>query len=160
MQLRNIEQRTNKMKEQITSIISFLINKEVFAFDTLKVRNILEFDKVTWVPNTKNYLIGVINLHGNIIPIADLRMMMGMENIENGQDTAVIVVSEDDKTDSLIGFVVDGVKEVFDLDVSELKESVINGNTGLIHTFTGNILKDDEFIHIIELSEVVQEIEK
>ncbi|MCG8580744.1 MAG: chemotaxis protein CheW [Bacteroidales bacterium] len=148
------------MKEQMTSIISFLINKEVFAFDTLKVRNILEFDKVTWVPNTKDYLIGVINLHGNIIPIADLRMMMGMENIENGQDTAVIVVSDDDKTDSLIGFVVDGVKEVFDLDESELKESVINGNTGLVHSFTGSIHKNEEFIHIIELSEVVQEIEK
>ncbi|MCU4155173.1 purine-binding chemotaxis protein CheW [Carboxylicivirga sp. A043] len=148
------------MKEQMTSIISFLINKEVFAFDTLKVRNILEFDKVTWVPNTKDYLIGVINLHGNIIPIADLRMMMGVENVENGQDTAVIVVSEDDKTDSLLGFVVDGVKEVFDLDESELKESVINGNTGLVHSFTGSLHKNDEFIHIIELSEVVQEIEK
>ncbi len=143
----------------MTSIISFLINGEVFAFDTLKVRNILEFDKVTWVPNTKDYLLGVINLHGNIIPIADLRMMMGTENIENSQDTAVIVVSDDDKTDSLIGLVVDGVKEVFDLDVAELKESVINGNTGLVHTFAGSIYKNDEFIHIIDLVEVVQEIE-
>ena len=53
----------------MTSIISFLINKEIFAFDTLKVRNILELDKVTWIPNTKEYILGVINLHGNIIPI-------------------------------------------------------------------------------------------
>ncbi len=147
------------MKE-MTSIISFLINGEVFAFDTLKVRNILEFDKVTWVPNTKDYLLGVINLHGNIIPIADLRTMMGTKNVENSQDTAIIVVSDDDKTDSLIGLVVDGVKEVFDLDASELKESVINGNTGLVHTFVGSIHKNDEFIHIIDLVEVVQEIEK
>lgn len=148
------------MKEQMTSIISFLINKEIFAFDTLKVRNILELDKVTWIPNTKEYILGVINLHGNIIPITDLRMMMGVENIENAQDTAVIVVSEDDKTDSLIGFVVDGVKEVFDINEGELKESVINGNTGLIHSFAGSIRKNDEFIHIIDLVEVVQEIEK
>lgn len=150
------------MKEQMSSIISFFINKEVFAFDTLKVRNILEFDKVTWVPNVKEYILGVINLHGNIIPIADLRMMMGIENIENGQDTAVIVVSDDDKNESLIGFVVDGVKEVFDLDESEteIKESVINGNTGLVHSFSGSIHKNDEFIHIIDLVEVVQEIEK
>ena len=85
---------------------------------------------------------------------------MGVENIENAQDTAVIVVSEDDKTDSLIGFVVDGVKEVFDINEGELKESVINGNTGLIHSFAGSIRKNDEFIHIIDLVEVVQEIEK
>ncbi len=144
----------------MTSIISFLIDHEVFAFDTLKVRNILELDKVTWVPNAKEYLKGVINLHGNIIPIADLRMMMGIENIENSQDTAVIVVSDDDKTESLIGFVVDGVKEVFDLEEADIKESVINGNTGLINTFTGSIRKNDEFIHIIDLVEVVKEIEK
>ncbi len=148
------------MKEQMSSIISFFINKEVFAFDTLKVRNILEFDKVTWVPNTKEYLLGVINLHGNIIPIADLRMMMGVENIENAQDTAVIVVSDDDKNESLIGLVVDGVKEVFDVEGDEIKESVINGNTGLVHSFTGSIHRNDEFIHIIELGELVQEIEK
>jgi len=148
------------MKEQMSSIISFFINKEVFAFDTLKVRNILEFDKVTWVPNAKDYLLGVINLHGNIIPIADLRLMMGIENIENSQDTAIIVVSNDDKKESLIGLIVDGVKEVFDINDAELKESVINGNTGLVHSFTGSIYKNDEFIHIIDLDEIVLEIEK
>jgi len=148
------------MKEQMSSIISFFINKEVFAFDTLKVRNILEFDKVTWVPNAKDYLLGVINLHGNIIPIADLRLMMGIENIENSQDTAIIVVSNDDKKESLIGLIVDGVKEVFDINDTELKESVINGNTGLVHSFTGSIYKNDEFIHIIDLDEIVLEIEK
>ncbi len=148
------------MKEQMSSIISFFINKEVFAFDTLKVRNILEFDKVTWVPNTKDYLLGVINLHGNIIPIADLRLMMGVESIENSQDTAIIVVSNDDKNESLIGLIVDGVREVFDADSSEITESVINGNTGLVHSFTGSIRKNDEFIHIIDLDEIVLEIEK
>lgn len=148
------------MKEQMSSIISFFINKEVFAFDTLKVRNILELDKVTWVPNTKAYLLGVINLHGNIIPIADLRVMMGVDHVENSADTAIIVVSNDDKKESLIGLIVDDVKEVFDIDNSELKESVINGNTGLVHGFTGSIRKNDEFIHIIDLDEVVLEIEK
>ncbi|WP_185968879.1 chemotaxis protein CheW [Carboxylicivirga sp. M1479] len=148
------------MKEQMTSIISFLINNEVFAFDTLKVRSILEFDKVTLVPNTKEYLLGVINLHGNIIPIADLRVMMGVEDVVNNVDTAIIVVSDDDKTDSLIGLVVDGVKEVFDLDESEIRESVMNGNTGLVHAFSGCIHQNDEFVHIIDLKEVVQEIEK
>lgn len=124
------------------------------------MRNILELDKVTWVPNTKAYLLGVINLHGNIIPIADLRVMMGVDHVENSADTAIIVVSNDDKKESLIGLIVDDVKEVFDIDNSELKESVINGNTGLVHGFTGSIRKNDEFIHIIDLDEVVLEIEK
>ncbi len=147
------------MKDQITSLISFYVNKEVFAFDTLKVRNILEFGKVTWVPNAKDYILGVINLHGNIIPIADLRLMMEADKIENTNDTAIIVISTDGKNDSLIGVVVDGVKEVFDIEGMEINESVYNGNAGLIHSFTGTIHKNDEFVHIIDLEEAVQEIE-
>lgn len=147
------------MKDQITSLISFYVNKEVFAFDTNKVRNILEFGKVTWVPNAKDYLLGVINLHGNIIPVADLRLMMEAENI-NTNDTAIIVVSNDDKNDSLIGIVVDSVKEVFDIEGMEIKESVYNDSTGLIHSFLGSIHMKDEFVHIIDLDEAVQEIEK
>jgi len=148
------------MKEQMTSLISFYINKEVFAFDTLKVRNILEFGQYTNVPNVKEYLLGVINLHGNIIPIADLRVMMGVDVIENTQDTAIIVVSDDGKTDSLIGFVVDGVKEVFDMDLAALQESVFNGNSGLINTFIGSVYRGEDFIHVIDLVECVQEVEK
>ncbi len=148
------------MKEQMTSLISFYINKEVFAFDTLKVRNILEFGQYTNVPNVKEYLLGVINLHGNIIPIADLRVMMGVDVIENTQDTAIIVVSDDGKTDSLIGFVVDGVKEVFDMDLATLQESVFNGNSGIINTFIGSVYRGEDFIHVIDLVECVQEVEK
>ena len=148
------------MKDQVTSLISFYVNKEVFAFDTLKVRNILEFGKVTWVPNTKDYILGVINLHGNIIPIADLRVMMEVGNIENTNDTSIIVVSNDGKNDSLIGIVVDGVKEVIDSEGLDIKESVYNGNTGLVNTFLGTIHKNEDFVHIIDLDETVQEIEK
>ena len=148
------------MKDQVTSLISFYVNKEVFAFDTLKVRNILEFGKVTWVPNTKDYILGVINLHGNIIPIADLRVMMEVDNIENTNDTSIIVVSNDGKNDSLIGIVVDGVKEVIDSEGLYIKESVYNGNSGLVNTFLGTIHKNEEFVHIIDLDETVQEIEK
>ncbi|MCU4163240.1 chemotaxis protein CheW [Carboxylicivirga caseinilyticus] len=147
------------MKDQITSLISFYVNKEVFAFDTLKVRNILEFGKITWVPNTKDYILGVMNLHGNIFPVADLRVMMATEHIENTADTSIIVVSSDGKNDSLIGIVVDGVKEVFDIDGLEINESVYHGNSGFVNSFLGTIHKNEEFVHIIDLDETVMEIE-
>lgn len=148
------------MNEQVASLISFYINKEVFAFNTLKVRNILEKGQMTKVPNAKEYILGIINLHGNIIPVADLRMMMGVENIKNTQDTAIIVVTDDDKNDSLIGFVVDGVKEVFDVETSAIQESVFNGNSGLINSFSGLVMRGKDFVHIIDLTECVQEVEK
>lgn len=148
------------MKEQLTSIISFYIKNEIFAFDTLKVRNILEYCVPTRVPNAKDYVLGVINLHGNIFPVADLRIMMGVENIENSIDTSIIVVSSDGKSNSLIGLVVDSVKEVFDLDQTHnIQDSVLNGNTGLVNSFIGSIQLDDEYFHLIDLDETVQVIE-
>ena len=148
------------MNKQLSSIISFSINSETFALDALRVRNILEVGEITWVPNTKDYILGVINLHGNIIPVADGRKMLGIEEKLDSRERAIIVVSDDDKNESLIGIVVDGVKEVFEVAMDEIEESIINNNVGLVHTFTGSYRSGDEFVHIIDLNELVQEFEK
>lgn len=148
------------MENQITSIISFSINEELFALDTLKVRHILEMENITKVPNTKAYLLGVIKLHGNIIPVVDLRLMMGISRPEITADTAIIVVSHDDNNASLIGMVVDNVKEVVSTEASKLKETVFDGSTtGLISSFEGTIHEGDNFIHVINLNEVINQIE-
>ena len=140
------------------SIISFYINNEVFAIDTLKVQNILELKTYTKVPNSKEYLLGVINLHGNIFPIADLRMMMKLKDFENTVDTSIIVISNDGKPESMIGLVVDSVKEVFDLSAeTKLEEPVISGSTGLINSFIGTIKHNEDFVHIIYINDMVKE---
>lgn len=149
------------MTDKPISIISFNINKEVFALDTLKVQNILELSEYTHVPNSKDYLLGVINLHGNIFPIADLRKMMGVKTIENTIDTSIIVISNDGKAESLIGLVVDSVQEVFDLhSESKIEESIISGSTGLVKSFIGTVKHNNEFVNIIDIDEMVKEIEK
>ncbi len=150
-------------EKQLTSILSFNIKDELFAFDTDTVRNILEMGKITRVPNTKEYLVGVINLHGNIIPVVDLRNIMGVKNIKNTKDTVIIVVSNDGRTDSLIGLIVDGVKEVYSLsDDHALLETIIDNssNTMVNISFKGTLKLDSDFIHIIDQDDLMEEIEK
>ena len=148
--------------KQLTSILSFFIKEELFAFDTDAVRNILELGTITNVPNTKDYFIGVINLHGNIIPVVDLRKIMGIENPENNKDTIIIVLSFNGQAGSFIGMVVDGVKEVFTLnEESALQDTIIGTakDTLLDISFKGTLRIDKEFIHIINLDELMIEIE-
>ncbi len=148
--------------KQLTSILSFFIKEELFAFDTDAVRNILELGTITNVPNTKDYFIGVINLHGNIIPVVDLRKIMGIENPENNKDTVIVVLSFDGQAGSFIGMVVDGVKEVFTLnEESALQDTIIGTakDTLLDISFKGTLRIDKEFIHIINLDELMIEIE-
>ncbi|NPA36457.1 MAG: chemotaxis protein CheW [Chlorobi bacterium] len=149
--------------KQLTSILSFFISEEIFAFDTDTVRNILEPGKITPVPNTKEYFMGVINLHGNIIPVVDLRKIMGIENAQINKDTVIIVVSNDGRAESLIGFIVDGVKEVISLNEDyALQETIIdiNEKSSFKITFKGTLRLKDSFIHIINLNDIVGEIEK
>ena len=149
--------------KQLTSILSFFISKEIFAFDTDTVRNILEPGKITPVPNTKDFFMGVINLHGNIIPVVDLRKIMGINDAQINKDTVIVVVSNDGQNDSLIGMIVDGVKEVISLTEDyALQDTIIetNDRSSLNITFKGTLRLNDSFIHIINLDDLVGEIEK
>ncbi len=148
--------------KQLTSILSFFINEELFALDTDAVRNILELETITNIPHTKEYLVGVINLHGNIIPIVDFRQIMGIENPENKKDTVIIILSTDGQIGTHIGIIVDGVKEVFTLNEDfTLQETTIGvAENSLINiSFKGTLRLDKEFIHIIDLDELMVEIE-
>jgi len=149
-------------EKQLTSILSFNIKDELFAFDTDTVRNILEKGTITKVPNTKEYFEGVINLHGNIIPVVDFRMMMGVKDPKDTMDTVIIILSDDGHTDSLIGLIVDGVKEVFTLsDDHVLEETIIDAASGTLINiaFRGTLRLETEFIHIINQDVLMEEIE-
>jgi len=148
--------------KKLSSILSFYINGEMFAFNTDAVRNILELTVTTKVPNTKKYFEGIINLHGNIIPVVDLRKIMGASQKRNSKDAATIIVSNDGQASSLIGMVVDGVKEVYILsEEDKLLETLvdINHDSALKLSFTGTLNINENFIHVINLDDLAEEIE-
>ncbi len=149
------------MSEQLESLISFRIGDEHFAFDTLKVRHILEMAAITKVPNAKSYILGIVNLHGNIIPVVDFRMMLGVKAIGNTSDTSIVVTSIDGNNYSYIGYVVDQVDEVFNCRGLDVKENVaIDADNELLSTFIGNVYVKERFVHIIDLSELSQLVEQ
>ncbi len=150
------------IEKQLTSVLSFFIKEELFAIDTDAVQNILELRRITNIPNTKDYFEGVINLHGKIIPVVDLRKIMGIDNPENNKDTVIIVLSINEQADSFIGMIVNEVKEVFTLNKEDTLQETITGtnkNTLINVSFIGTLRVDKTFIHIINLDELMLEIE-
>ena len=98
----------------------------------------------------------------NIIPVVDFRMMMGVKKPKDTKDTVIIVLSNDGQTDSLIGLIVDGVKEVSSFSEDQiLEDTIIDAASGtLINiTFRGTLKSDTEFIHIINQDDLMEEIE-
>ena len=78
--------------------LTFTLGEEVFAVDVQKVREVLDFSSITKVPRTPDFMRGVINLRGRVVPVIDMRLKFGMEGTEESVDTCVIVmeVSLDD----------------------------------------------------------------
>lgn len=102
--------------------LTFIMADEEYGVDILRVQEIKGWDSVTPIPNTPEYIKGVINLRGTIVPIIDLRMRFGLKNITYGPTTVVIVLRvEGHKGQRIMGFVVDAVSDVYNLGDQEMK---------------------------------------
>ena len=99
--------------------LTFVLGSEEYGIEIIKVREIIGIMDITTVPQTPDYMKGVINLRGKVIPIIDLRLKFSMQEEEHTQETCVIVV---EVNNTQIGIVVDSVSEVQDINGSEIEE--------------------------------------
>lgn len=104
--------------------LTFMLAGEEYGVDILRVQEIKGWNEVTTIPNTPEYLRGVINLRGTIVPIIDMRIRFGLEKLDYGPLTVVIVLKVDDEDKNrVIGIVVDGVSDVYNVPEDEIKPS-------------------------------------
>lgn len=109
-------------KESGSQYLTFMLEKEHFAIDVFKVREILEYTSCTKVPNTAEFVRGVINLRGNIVPVLDLRLKFGLPPTENTVDTCIIIVEiEHNGEITLLGALADSVREVLEINPADIE---------------------------------------
>lgn len=102
--------------------LTFALGAEEYGLEILKVREIIGYIEVTAVPQTPEYVAGVINLRGQVIPVVDLRLKFGMDQAERTEETCVIVmeISVGDR-DVSTGIIVDRVQEVLDISDEQIE---------------------------------------
>jgi purine-binding chemotaxis protein CheW len=102
---------------ETTQYLTFRLEDELFALEIEKVREVLDFTSITKVPQTPDYMRGVINLRGSVVPVVDLRLKFGMEIAEKTVNTCVIIVEVDlDGEKVVMGAMADAVQEVLDIE--------------------------------------------
>ena len=100
------------------------LGKEEFGTSVLRVREIMKVQEITAVPQTPDFVKGVINLRGRVIPVIDLRMKFGLPELDYTERTCIVVVSADTGSGDLpVGIVVDGVVEVLTLVPSDIENT-------------------------------------
>ena len=132
--------------------LTFKLGAETFAVEVGKVREILDLTTVTKVPQTPDYLRGVINLRGSVVPVIDLRVRFGMPRARDTVNTCIIVVEVTVGGESVIlGTLADSVQEVFDLESAQI-EPVPSIGTKLNTQFLKGMGKhNDSFLIILDI---------
>ena len=135
--------------------LTFKLDRELFAVDITKVREVLEFNSMTKVPRTPDFMRGVINLRGNVVPVVDVRLKLGLSMTEKTVDTCV-VISEIvmDGVRTVLGALVDSVEEVIDLDADHVAPPPHMGSRIDSTVIRGMGKRDDQFIMILDLDRV------
>ncbi|HOC59617.1 MAG TPA: chemotaxis protein CheW [Smithellaceae bacterium] len=102
--------------------LAFKMDGEVFALDVSQVREILDYTKITKVPQTPEYMKGVINLRGAVVPVVDMRLKFNMPSQERTVNTCIIVVEVHlEEEQAVLGVLVDSVQAVFGLEPSQVE---------------------------------------
>ena len=140
---------------EVRQYLAFTMGAESFALDVARVREILEFTHITRVPGAPGFMMGVINLRGNVVPVLDMRLKLGVPDVERTVDTCIIVVEVPfDGENTVMGALVDSVQEVFELGAEEI-ESAPRVGTGIKKELLRGIgKKEGGFIMILDAEKI------
>jgi purine-binding chemotaxis protein CheW len=138
-----------------TQYLTYKLADEVFAFDISKVREVLDFTTITKVPKMPDFMRGVINLRGTVVPVVDLRLKFGMPKTDKTVDTCVIITEVNvDGVQTTLGALADSVQEVMDLGPDSIEPAPKIG-TGLNTEFIKGMGKHNErFVIILDIDKV------
>ncbi len=140
---------------ETSQYLTFKLEDEVYATDIAQVREVLEYTRVTKVPRTPDYMRGVINLRGRVVPVLDLKLRFGMSRTEQTVNTCVIIVEVNMEGETMvIGALADSVQEVIELDPSVIEPPPKIGTKLNTDFIRGMGKRDEEFIIILDIDKV------
>lgn len=136
----------------INSYLTFKLGDEIFAANVSKILNILEMVKVTAVPKAPEYMKGVINLRGSVLPLVDTKIKFEMGATEITNNTCILVLEIDMDGETIhVGALVDAVLEVLEFDDKDIQPSPTIGSKYKSEFIDGMAKKDDDFIMILNM---------
>ena len=150
-----MEESVAEAAAEAIQYLTFRLEDEIYATNISQVREVLEFSKVTKVPRTPDYMRGVINLRGHVVPVMDLKLRFGMSRTEKTVNTCVVIVEVSLNGDSLvIGALADSVQEVIELDASVIEPPPKIGTKLSTEFIRGMGKRDEQFIILLDIDKV------
>ncbi|NNM81207.1 MAG: chemotaxis protein CheW [Burkholderiales bacterium] len=139
-------------EETNREFLTFTLGQEEYGIEILKVQEIRGYDAVTHIANTPDFIKGVINLRGSIVPIVDMRIKFNLGNVEYDEFTVVIILNVARR---VVGMVVDGVSDVVTLTPDEIKPAPEFGSGIDTKYVTGIGTVDDRMLILVDIERLM-----
>ncbi|MCX7794338.1 MAG: chemotaxis protein CheW [Thermodesulfovibrionales bacterium] len=149
--------RSQEFDTDQSQYVTFSLNDEVYGIDALSVQEIVELTSITRVPHLPDFMKGVINLRGTIIPVVDLKTKFNMKTGPYKKHTCIIVT---EFKDSLMGLIVDDVFDVLSVPRSSIQTTPEFGAKIRTDFIRGLLRAGDKLIIILDINKVLSEEEK
>lgn len=136
---------------------TFRVDNELYGIDVVQVKEVLRYSEITPVPGTEHYILGIINLRGNVVTVLDTRELFGLPFVDADENTRIIVVELDEQ--EVIGMVVDGVDEVINLPQSDIERAPnVSNDDGTRRFVQGVCYHNNILIILLDLLKMLRSI--
>lgn len=135
--------------------VTFSLGEELFGLEVTRTREILSLTPVTKVPQTPDYLLGVINLRGQVVPVVDMRLKLGLPANAETEDTCIIVVEvQIDGEPIVVGALADAVREVLEIRSDQIEPPPRLGTRLKTEFITGMGRIDEQFMILLNIDRI------
>ncbi|MGL1955927.1 MAG: chemotaxis protein CheW [Colwellia sp.] len=152
------ERRNNKTdaNDEVLQWVTFKLEKETYGINVMQVQEVLRYSEIAPVPGAPLYVLGIINLRGNVVTVIDTRSRFGLESCDITDNTRVVVIESEKQ---VIGILVDSVAEVVYLKASEIDVAPNVGNEESAQFIQGVSNRDGELLILVDLDKLLSDDE-
>ncbi len=152
---RNSSDKT-KENDEVLQWVTFKLENEVYGINVMQVQEVLRYSEIAPVPGAPLYVLGIINLRGNVVTVIDTRSRFGLDSCDVTDNTRVVVIESEKQ---VIGILVDSVAEVVYLKASEIDEAPNVGNDESAQFIQGVSNRDGELLILVDLDQLLSDDE-
>lgn len=142
--------------DSVLQWVTFRLGNETYGINVMQVREVLRYTEIAPVPGAPSYVIGIINLRGNVVTVIDTRERFGLPATEVTDNTRIVILESEEQ---VVGIMVDAVTEVVYLRESEIETAPNVGNDESSRYIQGVCHKNDELLILIEISKLLTDRE-
>ena len=136
--------------------VTFRLDDETYGINVMLVQEVLRVTDIAPVPGAPGYVVGIINLRGNVVTVIDTRMRFGLSPNEMNDSTRIVIIESEKQT---VGIIVDSVSEVVDIYSNEIETAPNVGNDETARYIEGVVSRGEELLILIDLNKLLTEDE-